>query len=88
LTPTGWVDADNEIHWNTELTVFVEPRAEGNDLAVYLRSIEADFECLSAEAIPLLVIPFDAAFGNHRVVLHLKTLTVSELTRERLTSEP
>ena len=87
LAPTGWVDDAGETHWNKELYVYLEAPPTGNDVAVSVRSIDEAFDCAPTDGSePLLTISYDSAFGSQRAVLSLSTLTVSELTTERLTS--
>lgn len=81
LTPTGWVDSEGVTHWNSELSIYVEAPAEGNDLLLFLRSTDdVAFDCPPrAGESPLMVVPYDAAFGSSRVEIDLGTLTYSNL---------
>lgn len=80
LAPTGWVDDKDEIHWNDTLTVFVEAPKPGNDVEIFLRSIDEYFECSQLPTeMPLLAIGYGQAFGAKRAVVDLRSLTVSDL---------
>jgi len=85
LAPTGWVDDKDEIHWNDTLTVFVEAPNPGNDVEIFLRSIDGYFECppLPTEK-PLFTIGYDQAFGAKRAVVDLRSLAVSDLDPARM----
>lgn len=63
----------------------LSPPEEGDDLAVYIRSVEDRFACpASSEEVALLSIPYDDYAGTGRVALDLATQSYKRVTALRV----
>lgn len=70
-----WIEDDSGVRQPVYgLLIHITPPAPGNDVAIYVRSLEGNFDCPPSEhELPLLVIPYDDIAGTRRANFDLAT---------------
>lgn len=87
LAPSYYTDAAGIDRLNSTLSAYIEGPTGGSQTRLYLRRAEDNIDCPpAADETPVMTIPNELLFGSSRALIHLDTLTVTDLTRDQFAS--